>query len=157
MPWSKGQGVVEAGENNVQICMKTVETSNTVCAFTAADRVGELTDFSGIGGKRDTKEIDGYHYDSKVKKLGNSTPNDISMSENLTLAQVAIIRGYYNSKQLLGIGWFADGTLGYGFTGRISEWGEEIPNGDTCKLTYTVAVDNDNVAHTYTAASGGGD
>ena len=152
MAFVKGTGVIEGGENRIKFFAKEVETIDTAVAFTDEDLIGELTDFSGMGSQRETKELNGYHYDRALKSLGNSTDNDVSFTENLTKEELALIKTRYDNKTLLAVGAFYDnGTdleLLYGFCGRISQKGITIPNGDVCTLTYTMAGSEMN---TYTA------
>lgn len=155
MAWVKAQGVIEAGEDKVRIYAKKVDDTTATVAFTYDDIIGELTDINGMGAQRETKEYNGYHYDEAVKALGNSTPNDVSLTENLTTEQMSKVRGYYKNKDMIAIGIFAKGTasmtLEYGYVGQISQWGMTVPNGDTCTLTYgmTVRTERDD----FTAAS----
>ena len=154
MAFIKGNGVVEGGENRIKFYAKEVETVADVVAFTDADLIGELTNFEGAGSQRQTKEMNGYHYDTTLKALGNSTDNDVSFTENLTKAELALINQRYADKKLLAFGAFHEDELLYGFVGRISQKGITIPNGDTCQLTYTVAG-SEATGYTYTAGEQG--
>ena len=138
MAWVKGQGVIDGGELKIY--------SGKTKQFTSEDMIGELTDISGMGEKRDTKELDGYHYDTKLKKLGNSTINDVTFKENLTKDGLTKRRGQYDSKESFYTGIFTDdGELIYGVKGAISEWGMTLPNGDSTELTYVMAVEEGNI------------
>jgi len=151
--WVKAQGVVSAGEGKYPICMNTAAQNDTAIAFTEDDFIGELNDINGMGAQRETSEINGYRYDSAAKITGKSTPNDVSLALNLTKSDVDLLRGYYNNNTLLGVGIFDKDTnhsLIYGFNGTISQWGMEVPNGETATLNITMAVVNDAAAHTFT-------
>jgi hypothetical protein len=152
--WVKAQGVVVAGQAKYPICMSTVSANDTAVAFATGDFIGELNDINGMGASRETTEINGYRYDSAAKLTGSSTPNDVSLALNLTKADLDLLRGYYDSNQKLAVGIFDTGTtygLLYGFIGTISEWGMEVPNGESATLNLTMAVINDAVAHTFAA------
>lgn len=147
MAFVKGQGVIDGGTLKIY--------SGTNKAFTAEDLIGELTDINGMGASRETKELDGYHYDSKLKKLGNSTLNDVSFTENLTKDALAKRREQYENKESFYTGVFdEDGELLYGCFGAISQWGMTLPNGDTTQLTYTMALEQDNVTDLTLPAAG---
>ena len=139
MAFEKGKGVIEGGENKIKFYAKEVEATSEAVQFTDADLIGELTDFSGMGSQRDSKELTGYHYDKKLKSLGNSNDNDVSFTENLTKAELAVINQRYAEKTICAYGAFESGELLYGFCGQISQKGMTLPNGETCTLTYTVA------------------
>jgi hypothetical protein len=153
--WVKAQGVASFGEGKYPICMNTAAQNDTAIAFTTDDFIGELNDISGMGAQRETSEINGYRYDSAAKITGKSTPNDVTLTLNLVKTDVDLLRGYYKSNQLLGVGIFVKGpsyNLIYGFNGTISQWGMETPNGETASLTITMAVVNDEAAHTFSAS-----
>lgn len=150
--WVQAQGVVSAGEGKYPICMSTTTGNTTPVAFSDDDFIGELNDINGMGSSKETSEINGYRYPSASKITGKATPNDVSLVLNLTKSDMDLLRGYYDSDQKLAVGIFDNDTnnsLIYGFSGTISEWGAEIPNGEAASLTITMAVLNDNVAHTY--------
>lgn len=145
MAWVKAQGVVDAGEDKVRIYMKKVEDTTSAVEFDyETDIVGELTDINGMGASRDSKEYNGYHYDEKVVVVGNSTPNEVSLTENLTVDENKKIRQHYKDKDMLAVGIFAVGTekeeLIYGYVGQISSWTNTIPNGDTTSIEYGMTV-----------------
>lgn len=154
--WVKANGVASFGEGKYPICMSTVEQNDSVVAFVEGDFIGELNNISGMGAQRETSEINGYRYDSAAKITGRSTPNDVSLALNLTKSDVDLLRGYYKNNTLLGVGIFDKGPdygLIYGFNGTISQWGMETPNGDTATLNLTMAIVNDEAAHTFSATS----
>lgn len=142
MSWTAGAGVIEGGQKRVIVAMGATKTLTE-----AANIVGELTDISGIGSGKETTEYGGLHYLSKKKSTGQATPNDVQFTENLTKDQLDTIRGYYKNGTKVYVGLAdATGTLLYGCHGEISEWGMEVNDGDTCKLTYTMALDDDDVS-----------
>lgn len=152
--WVKAQGVVSAGEAKYPICMNTAAANDTAIAFTTDDFIGELNDINGMGAQRETSEINGYRYDSAAKITGKSTPNDVTLTLNLTKADADLLRGYYDTNQLLGVGIFDKGpdyNLIYGFNGTISQWGMETPLGEAGSLTITMAIVNEKAAHTFSA------
>lgn len=151
MPWTKGQGVIEASDGNVKVYTQEIAsyTSGATFTLTSDDLVGELSDISGFGSKRDSKEINGYAYDSAVKKVGNAVPNDVQFTENLVTDTLDIMRDHYNDKDLL-LTVIVDYTettpeIVYACVGKISEWGMTLPLGDTTTLTYTMAIEVDAV------------
>lgn len=151
--WVKAQGVASFGEGKYPICMNTAAANDTAIAFTTDDFIGELNDISGMGAQRETTEINGYRYDSAAKITGRSTPNDVTLTLNLVKGDVDLLRGYYKNNTLLGVGIFDKSpyALIYGFNGTISQWGMETPNGETATLTITMAIVNDEAAHTFSA------
>lgn len=142
MSWTEGAGVLFGGEGKVLVYSSTSKT------MTADDLIGELAEApSGIGAQREVKEYGGYHYTKKHKTTGLSTPNDVSFTENLTTAGLTLRRGQYdnNTKFYTAFVDASTGTILYGLYGQMSQWGMELPNGDVCKLTYTMAIDDDAV------------
>ena len=152
MAWTKGQGVIESGEGKVLVYSKELEAyeSTGTYEFTADDLVGELADISGFGASRETKEINGFHYDSAVKKVLGSVPNDLSVTENLTKAGITLRRQQYNDRKLIMNVIYSvdDKSILYACTGKISQWGMELPLGDVASLTYTLALEVDDVPET---------
>lgn len=154
--WVKAQGVVVAGEQKNPICLSAVTSNNQTVAFTTGDFIGELSDLGEFGAQRSTTEINGYRYDSAAKLAGNSTPNDLQLTLNLTTDDLTLMRSYYDNQTKLGVGIFdigPDYDLIYGCIGTISQWGATVPNGDVASLTVTIAIINDNVAHTFTTST----
>lgn len=141
MSWTAGAGVIEGGQKRVLVL------SGTTKALTEADNlIGELTDISGIGASKETTEYGGLHYLTKKKSTGQSTPNDVQFTENLTSTALETRRSQYkNGTKFYTAVADAEGTVLYACHGEISEWGLEINDGDTCKLTYTMALDDDDV------------
>lgn len=142
MAWTPGAGVIEGGEQKILILVSDTK------AMTKADNlVGELVSISGMGASKSTSEYGGLHYLQKKKTVGQSTPNDISLTENLTSAQLTAIRAKYDASTKFYLAFAQpDGTLILGVHGQISSWGMEVNDGDTCKLTYSMALDDDNVS-----------
>ena len=142
MAWTPGAGVIEGGEQKILILVSDTKT------MTKADNlVGELVSISGMGASKSTSEYGGLHYLQKKKTVGQSTPNDISLTENLTSAQLSAIRTKYDNSTKFYLAFTQpDGTLILGVHGQISSWGMEVNDGDTCKLTYSMALDDDNVS-----------
>jgi hypothetical protein len=142
MAWTPGAGVIEGGEQKILILVSDTK------AMTKADNlVGELVSISGMGASKSTSEYGGLHYLQKKKTVGQSTPNDISLTENLTSEQLSAIRTKYDASTKFYLAFARpDGTLILGVHGQISSWGMEVNDGDTCKLTYSMALDDDNVS-----------
>lgn len=141
MAFEKGKGTITAGEDKVRFFAKEIESISTTVEFAETDLIGELTDCTGMGSKRDTKGQTGYHYDTTLKVIGNKNDNDVSFTENLTTDELATINTRYDGKKLCAYGAFDKESkkLLYGFAGTIIEKGVEIPNGELCQLTYTVS------------------
>ena len=149
MAWTAGEGVILGGENRVQVLM------GDTTSMTAADNlVGECVSLGGIGSAKSTTEYGGIHYLTKKKVVGQATPNDISITENCTQAQLTAIRTKYKNSSSF---YFAlakpDGTVLYGCKASISQWGLEVPDGDTLKLSYNLAIQDDEAAITVTPPS----
>lgn len=141
MSWEAGKGVVEAGRNIVRIYASTINK------ITADDLIGELTDISGFGSQKEGKERGGYHYAKKQKFTGQATPNDISFTENLTYEALTLRRGQYNNGTKfynVVVDTANNNAILYKCHGEISQWGMEIKDGDTCTLTYTMVLDDDD-------------
>lgn len=142
MAWTAGQNVIEGGQKRVIVVMGTTKTLTE-----ESDIVGELTDISGIGSSKETTEFGGLHYLVKKKSTGQATPNDIQFTQNLTKEELEKIRGYYKEGTKVYVGVTdSEYELLFGCHGEISEWGLEVNDGDTCKLTYTLALDDDDVS-----------
>lgn len=144
MAWEAGKDVIETGQNKIKIYSKEVEDNTTTVTFAETDLIGELNNISGMGAKRESKELTGYHYDETLKTLGNSTANDIQFEENLVIEALNNRREQYNNKTLIANGIFKDNKLLYGCVGQITEWGMELPLGETCKLSYTMTAKENN-------------
>lgn len=144
MAWEAGKGVLFAGEAKILVYGGVAET------LTVGDLIGELTDISGMGASRETKEFGGFHYKQKKKSAGQSTPNDVSFTENLTQEQLTKVRGWYknNTPIYIACANAENDEVLYCCKGTISQWGEELPDGDICKLTYTMIIENDEPAVT---------
>ena len=139
MAWVEGAGVIHGGEGKVLVY------AAEQASITSDDLIGELVDISGMGASRETKEYGGFHYKSKHKVTGQSTPNDVNFTENMTKAQLDKVRGWYKNNTEIYVGVLdveSKETL-YACKGYISQWGQELPDGDVCKLTYTMAISDD--------------
>lgn len=139
MAWTEGAGVIHGGEGKVLVY------ASTASSITTNDLIGELTDISGMGASRETKEFGGFHYKAKHKIAGQSTPNDVSFTENLTKDQLTKVRGWYkdNTKIYVACVNAEDGAVLYACLGSISQWGQEFQDGDVCKLTYSMVIEDD--------------
>ena len=152
MSWSAGANVVMGGEGKVKIYSATTFTTLAELAV-AANLIGELTDISGIGASKNQKEIGGYHYTAKKKLGGQTSYNDVSFTENLTLDQLETRRSQFkNGTKIFSVISVESDTSGavsavkypYAVYGTITSWGMEVPDGDVCKLTYTMSVITDD-------------
>lgn len=148
MAWTEGSGVLQGGEQNILVYSSTSKSIGTDESI-----IGELVEFSGIGGKKEAKEFRGYHYKQTHRYAGQSTPNDLSFTEYLTKEGLKRLREKYDTGEKFYVvivdnnttSGKADDKILYACYGEISEWGMELPDGEKCKITYTFVVDDDNV------------
>ena len=153
MAWKEGEGVLYGGESKILVYAGTSTT------LAEDDLIGELVEISGIGASRETKELGGFHYKKKHKlATGQSTLNDVSFTENLTKDGLTKRKTQYKDGTVIYNACVtADGTVLYACKGTISQWGMELPDGDVCKLTYTLALEEDDCQITVpTTGSGKG-
>ena len=156
MPWTEGTGVLQGGDQNI-----IVYASDTKAVDASTAIIGELVDFSGIGASKETKEFKGYHYTKTHKFAGKSTAKDISFTEYLTKDGLDALRGKYDDGDkfyvvIVDANAQSDNIL-YACYGEISDWGMELPDGDKCKITYTMVLDDDNVTDITVTNDGGDD
>lgn len=150
MAWTEGAGVIFGGEGKVLVY------SGTSTSLTADDLIGELVTVSGIGASKESKEFGGFHYKAKHKSTGQSTPNDISFTENLTSDGLSKRREQYkDGAKFYNAYALPDGTVLYACYGELSAWGMELTDGEACQLTYTMVLDDDDVTVTVESGSEG--
>lgn len=141
--------IIEGGEDKVRVYHKIVEaqpaTGETV-QFEAGDIIAYLSDLGEMGASKETKEVTLYHLKNKAKITTGSTVKDLQITEALTNVAKNNIRDAYDANAYIVTGMFdSDGNQLYGCFGSIASWGMTLPNGDTCTLTYTLALSDDNV------------
>lgn len=150
MAWVPGEGIIHGGEGKVLVFASTEAT------MTSDDLIGELVEISGMGASRETKEYGGFHYKQKKKVTGQSTPNDVNFTENMTKDQLDKVRDWYkqNTKIYVACVNADDSEILYACQGHLSSWGQELPDGDVCKLTYTMAIEDDEPTVTVPTTTG---
>lgn len=148
MAWSQAQGVIVAGSNRYRVYMKTVsssEGSSSTFTLTTDDQMGEVTETSGFGESSESIEVNGYRYPKASQLFGTRTANEVNITENLTKAQLDIIRGYVKSNQRLLLVYSYQNTptdteeVIYAHIGTLGNPAWEMPNGEAGTLSYTVA------------------
>lgn len=141
--------IIEGGEDKVKVYHKVVDaqpaTGNTV-EFEAGDIIAYLSDLGEFGASKETKEVTLYHLKNKAKITTGSSIKDLSITEALTKAGMENIKAAYKANAYIVTAMFdKEGNQLYGCFGSISDWGSTLPNGDTCTLTYTLALTDDEV------------
>lgn len=141
--------LVEAGENKVKVYHKIVTsqpTSAETVSFEDGDIIAYLSDLGEVGASKETKEYTLYHLANKAKITTGSSIKDLSITEALTTNAKDQIRQAYKENAFIVTAMFdKEGNQLYGCFGSISDWGMTLPNGDTCTLTYTLALTDDEV------------
>ena len=139
--------LIEGGEDKVRVYHKIVDAQPTgAVQLEAGDIVAYLSDLGEMGASKETKEITLYHLKNKAKITTGSAIKDLSITEALTKAGLDNIRAAYDANSYIVTAMFdKDGNQLYGCFGSISDWGMTLPNGDTCTLTYTLALTDDRV------------
>ena len=144
--------IIEGGEDKVKVYHKVVESqpaSGESVAFEAGDIIAYLSDLGEFGASKETKEVTLYHLKNKAKLTTGSSIKDLSVTEALTKAGMENIKAAYKANAYIVTAMFdSAGNQLYGCFGSISDWGSTIPNGDTCTLTYTLALTDDEVTCT---------
>lgn len=139
--------LIEGGEDKVRVYHKVVDAQPTgAVQFEEGDIVAYLSDLGEMGASKETKEITLYHLKNKAKITTGSTIKDLQFTEALTKNALEAIRGAYKENAYIVSAMFdKNGALLYGCFGTISDWGMTLPNGDTCTLTYTMALTADDI------------
>ena len=139
--------IVEGGEDKVKVYHKVVDAQPTgAVTFENGEIVAYLSDLGEMGASKETKEIALYHLKNKAKITTGSTIKDLQLTEALTKVGVENIRSAYKANAYIVTAMFDKaGNQLYGCFGTISDWGMSLPNGDTCTLTYTLALTDDEV------------
>jgi hypothetical protein len=142
--------VILGGEDKVKIYHKIVESQPTeTVTFSDEDIIAYLSELGDIGASKDTQEIALFHLKNTAKLTTGSTVNDLEFTEALTSAAMKNIRAAYKDNSYIVSAIFdEEGNQLYGCFGSISEWGASIQNGDTCTLTYTLAISDDEITCT---------
>ena len=143
---------IEGGELKVKVYHKVVEAQpapGETVTFEAGDIIAYLSDLGEFGASKETKEVTLYHLKNKAKITTGSAIKDLSITEALTKAGLENIRAAYKENAYIVTAMFDNkGNQLYGCFGSISDWGSTLPNGDTCTLTYTLALTDDEVTCT---------
>lgn len=141
--------IIEAGEDKVKVYHKIVDAqpaSTETVAFAEDDLVTYLSDIGDIGAEKESKEITLYHLANTAKVAKGSTITDLELTEALTKDALEKMREAYKNGSFFVTGFFDnEGNLLYGCFGQISKWGMTLPNGDTCELSYTFVLSDDDV------------
>ena len=144
--------IIEGGENKVKVYHKIVESQpapGETVTFEAGDIIAYLSDLGEFGASKETKEITMYHLKNKAKLTTGSSIKDLSVTEALTKAGMENIKAAYKENSYIVTAMFdSEKNQLYGCFGSISDWGSTIPNGDTCTLTYTLALTDDEITCT---------
>lgn len=139
--------IINGGENRVKVYHKIVEEQpKNAVAFVDGDIIAYLSDLGEIGASKETKEIALYHMANKAKITTGSTLKDLQVTEVLTKLALENIRAAYKANSYIVTAMFDEaGNQLYGCFGSISDWGTTFANGDSCSLTYTLALSDDEI------------
>lgn len=138
--------VVKAGDNTSKVYHKVVDTQPTdTLTFEDGDIVAYLTDVGEVGSSKESSEFKMYH--AKTFKIPKGEKaKDLQLTEALTKNALDNIRAAYKAGSYIVTAMFDEsGNQLYGCIGAITDWGMSMSNGDTCTLTYTIAVSDDEI------------